>query len=126
MERHFVPLPMAGFKLERDVYVEISARASREAWSSVRIEDKLARGTPDMILLRQKEYCFVEAKFLKKGLLTDPLTQLEWQPGQLAFLKRAIRSGFRYMLVIGTNDGLWYLAGENDGILYYADIIGIA
>ena len=112
-------IPCKGFALESDVYGFLKAKLE-PPWSCLRIEQKTADGTPDILLIKKHAYCLIEAKLLKQGILNDPVKQLHWQPGQIAFLKRAVRKGWRYMLVVGTNKGIWFIEGDKcNGIFYH-------
>lgn len=87
-----------------------------------RLEEKLQQGTPDIMIFGPTDYLLIEAKILRKKALTDIVTDLKWQPGQLAFMADALKYKLPYALLVGKEKNFAFFIGDyhvaRRGILY--------
>lgn len=110
---------------ETSVYHAIQRAAQEKGWEYFRVENKLQNGFPDMLVFKSKQYWLIEAKMLHKRTIHRLEDDLEWQPGQLAFMVRALRSGAHYMLAVGDKTNcITYCIGKNHGIENFPDFVG--
>lgn len=101
------------FKLEvKDMYPYIKAQAQKFGWKYMRVETSDQDGFPDILLVRGSEYWFIEAKILKKKALVSLLDDLNWQFGQIGFMKRALTKRLRYILAVAKGKEIVYILGE--------------
>jgi len=62
-------------------------------WKVERIDTTDQRGFPDLLCKRGPLYMQIECKLLKKKKLYELKQDLEWQFGQIAYLKKALARG---------------------------------
>lgn len=86
--------------LEKDAYGAIKRAAEKLGWLYNRIETASMDGMPDIFVSRGHEYAYIEVKRLKLQRLRVIEDQLDWQYGQLAFMKRCSRNGSHYLLMV--------------------------
>jgi len=108
---------------EDDYYTHIKKAAERLDWNYYRLETRGKDGMADMLVTRREEYWFIEVKRLKKAKLRTIEDDLQWQYGQLAFLKRCFRNKTRYMLVVVKERFALYLKENSDEVPDYPDFI---
>lgn len=97
---------------EDDFYPHIKKAAERRDWSYFRLETVGKDGMADILVTRDAEYSFIEVKRLKKKKLQSVEDDLQWQFGQLAFIKRCLRNSTRYILAVVKDNSVLYLKGE--------------
>lgn len=117
-------VPVSGVIVhEDDYYSHIKKAAERCDWNYYRLETAGKDGMADILITRKNEYWFIEVKRLKKKTLNKIEDDLQWQFGQLAFMKRCFRNKTRYMLAVVKDKMALYLKEKSDEIIDYADFI---
>ena len=110
----------ATLKQERQLTQFIRPLALRYGWKYIRIETRDQIGLPDILLLRGETYYQIEAKMLRKKELNSIQDDLHWQPGQLAYMKRALTINLNYILTVAKADMISFITSPvND----YPDFI---
>lgn len=111
-------------KVETDIYPKLKRIVERYGWMFNRIETANQDGMPDILITRGKEYWQIEVKKLHKPKLIDPITDLTWQFGQLAYFKKMLARKSNYMLVVERQNILAHIKGAYNGATTYPDYIG--
>lgn len=109
------------FRLETSVYDYVKKAANAKGWRYIRVDTLNQQGFPDIILLRGREYFFVEGKLLKKAALRSIEDDLEWQFGQVGFMYRAISCGNPYVLAVAKGHTIAFLYGGSNESAYHPD-----
>lgn len=104
----------AVFKLEKAIYSFIKKRAQNANWKYLRVDTKDQIGFPDILLLRGNIYWQIEAKLLKKKKLTTIEDDLDWQFGQLAYMKRALTLNTNYLLAVAKDSNIIFIKRKSD------------
>lgn len=102
------------FKLEHSVYPYIGKMFKRAGYTFHRIDTVNQIGFPDCLCIRESDYFLIEVKLLKTNKLTDLLTNLKWQPGQIPFMLNALRNNQKYLLVVAKGDKLLIIGAKTN------------
>lgn len=100
------------FKLEADSYTYLKRKANNAGTRYIRVDTVNQIGFPDILLLRQDEYCMIEVKRLKRKKLVSLENNLDWQYGQVAFALRAIKLKESYALAVVVDNTLALISKE--------------
>lgn len=100
------------FRLEKDSYDFLKRITTNAGYKYSRIETIGQDGFPDVLIMKQDEYCMIEAKRLKKKRLVRLEDDLEWQFGQIGFAVRALTTGLNYVLVVCKDSTLAIIGQE--------------
>ena len=101
------------FRLEKDVYDYLKRITTAAEYKYSRIETVGQDGFPDILIMKNHEYCLIEAKRLKKKRLVILEDDLEWQFGQIGFAVRALTTGLDYVLAVCKNNTIALIGKEN-------------
>lgn len=112
-------------KLESQSYAYIKHATRSHGWKYHRIETIDQDGFPDVIVFKGSQYWLIESKVLKKKALISLSDDLQWQPGQLALMKRSHTLKMNYLLFVHKGLELAVIKGEHHGqCTDYPDFIG--
>lgn len=100
------------FRLEIDIYAYIKRLTQLAGFKYHRIDTVNQQGFPDILLLKNDDYCLIEAKMLKKKKLVSLEDDLEWQFGQIAYAVRAVTLEHDYLLAVGRHNKLALIGQE--------------
>jgi len=101
------------FKVEKDSYTYLKRLSTTNGYKYYRIDTAGQIGFPDILLLKEREYCLIEVKRLENKNLVSLEDNLKWQYGQIAFALRSFKLNLDYLLAVCKENKLAFIGKEN-------------
>lgn len=100
------------FAQEKDSYTYMRSLTTKAGYKYLRIDTTGQIGFPDILILKEKDYCLIEAKRLDNKKLVVLEDNLKWQYGQVAFAVRSFTLNLSYVLAVCKENKLAFIGQE--------------